>query len=321
MNKNTFLNLYKKSYLIRCVENLISENYSKNKMRCPVHLSIGQEVCATGLISFLSKKDKLYSNHRCHAHYLAKGGNLDAMLCEIHGKKNGCVGGVGGSMHLQDLNVNLVASIPIVSSAIALATGSALNQKRNNSKNITVVYVGDAALEEGIFHECANFSSLHKLPILFVCENNLFSVYTNILERQIDTNLTKYAKTFSIKNDEIDGNKIDQVISYAQKAINYVKSGKGPYFIQMNTYRFKEHCGPANDDHLKYRKKAEINLWKNKDPITYFRKFLLKKKYFLLEQLNKEDLKVEKKVKEAFKKAEKSSYPNSKEARKFVYAK
>jgi pyruvate dehydrogenase E1 component alpha subunit len=155
---------------------------------------------------------------------------------------------------------------------------------------------------------------------LFVCENNLFSVYTNILERQIDTNLTKYAKTFSIKNDEIDGNKIDQVISYSQKAINYVKSGKGPYFIQMNTYRFKEHCGPANDDHLKYRKTTEINLWKNKDPITYFRKFLLKKKYFLLEQLNKEDLKIEKKVKEAFKKAEKSSYPNSKEARKFVYA-
>jgi pyruvate dehydrogenase E1 component alpha subunit len=320
LTKLNLLNLYRKIYLIRTVENLISKNYSKNNMRCPVHLSIGQEACAVGLICNLNVEDKLYSNHRCHAHYLAKNGDLDSMIAEIHGKKNGCIGGVGGSMHLQDLRVNMVASIPIVSSAIALALGSALNQKRKKSKNITVVFIGDAALEEGIFHECANFASLHNLPILFACENNLFSVYTNIYQRQKDTNLTKYAKTFGIKYSSVDGNKIDKVVTASIKAINYVKSGNGPFFIQMNTYRYLEHCGPAADDHLKYRDIKELNFWKKRDPLDYFRKYLIKNKKFNLRKLNEEDLKIDKIVEHSFKKAEKSSFPSFKDAKKFVYA-
>ena len=221
MNDN-LIKLYKSLYLIRFVEESISKNYSKGEMRCPVHLSIGQEACATGLISNLRKLDKVYSNHRCHAHYLAKGGSLKRMLSEIYGKINGCVGGVGGSMHLQDQSVGMVSSIPIVSSAMGMATGNALNQKRKNLKEITVIYCGDASLEEGIFFECANFASLHSLPIIFACENNLFSVYTNIKERQIDSNFKKYASAFKISYKKIDGNKIDEVYNSTKKIISFV---------------------------------------------------------------------------------------------------
>ncbi len=224
------LKLYKEVALIRYVEEKIASEYPKGEMRCPVHLSIGQEAAAVGLIRNLSKQDKLYSNHRSHAHYIAKGGNIKKMILELYGKNGGCVGGRGGSMHLQDLNVNFMASIPIVSSSIALATGSSLSQKRNKSSSITVVYVGDASLEEGVFYECANFASLHNLPILFACENNLYSVYTHINQRQANKKFTKYADVFNIKNKILDGNDVLSVDNELKKIIKYIKIKKKTFF-------------------------------------------------------------------------------------------
>jgi len=317
MYKN-LIKLYKSLYLIRFVEESISKNYSKGQMRCPVHLSIGQEACATGLIDNLNKSDKLFSNHRCHAHYLAKGGDLRRMLSEIYGKKNGCVGGVGGSMHLQDQSVGMVSSIPIVSSAMGMATGNALNQKRKNLKEITVIYCGDASLEEGIFFECANFASLHSLPIIFACENNLFSVYTNIKERQIDSNFKKYASAFKISYKKIDGNKIDEVYNSTKKIINFVRNKRKPYFVQMDTYRYKEHCGPSEDDHLKYRNSKEVKFWQNKDPIIYAQK-LMKKNKISDANIKKIEKEIEIFVNKQFKFAENDQLPNYKEASKHVY--
>ena len=315
---NNLINLYKSIYLIRFVEESISKNYPKGQMRCPVHLSIGQEACATGLISNLKKKDKLFSNHRCHAHYLAKGGSLKQMLSEIYGKKSGCIGGVGGSMHLQDQKVGMVSSIPIVSSGIGIATGNALYQKRNNLEEITVIYIGDASLEEGIFFECANFASLHSLPIIFACENNLFSVYTNIKERQIDSNFKKYASAFKIPFKKIDGNKLDQVYNSTKKIIEFVRNKKKPYFIQMDTYRYKEHCGPNDDDHLKYRNSKELKFWQRKDPINYAKKLLKKNKISEL-KIRKIEKEIENFVNKQFIFAEKDQLPNYKEASKYVY--
>ena len=315
---NNLIKLYKSIYLIRFVEESISKNYPKGHMRCPVHLSIGQEACATGLISNLQKTDKLFSNHRCHAHYLAKGGSLKGMLSEIYGKKNGCIGGVGGSMHLQDQSVGMVSSIPIVSSGIGMATGNALYQKRNNLKEITVIYCGDASLEEGIFFECANFASLHSLPIIFACENNLFSVYTNIKERQIDSNFKKYASAFKIPFKRIDGNKLDEVYNSTKKIIKFVRNKKRPYFIQMDTYRYKEHCGPNDDDHLKYRNSKEVEFWQKKDPINYAKKLLKKNKISKL-KIQKIEKEIENFVNKQFNFAEKDQLPNYKEASKYVY--
>lgn len=318
MNKKTLLNLHNSIYLIRLVEETIINRYSKGQIRCPVHLSIGQEACASGFIYNLKNSDKLFSNHRCHAHYLAKGGNLRKMLCEIYGKKNGCINGVGGSMHLQDQKVGMVSSIPIVSSAMGIATGSAFHQKQNKLKNITVIYCGDAALEEGIFFECANFASLHSLPIIFVCENNLYSVYTNLRERQTMNEFSKYAKAFSISYQKLDGNKIDQVYNYSKKIINYVRKKSRPFFIQMDTYRFKEHCGPNEDDHLNYRNSKELNFWKKKDPLNYS-KFLLKKNKISEEIIRKSEKKIKEFVNKQFLYAEKDLLPNFNEASKYIY--
>lgn len=311
-------NIYKNIFLIRTVEDMISQEYHKGQMRCPVHLSIGQEACASAFILHLDKKDKLYSNHRCHAHYLAKGGSLKKMISEIYGKKTGCISGIGGSMHLQDIDVGLEASIPIVSSAIALATGSALNQKKNKSKNITVVYVGDAALEEGVFYECANFASIHKLPLIFVCENNLFSCFTNIKQRQINDDFSRYAKAFNIPYLRLDGNKADLISPNAKKIISRVKKGNGPFFLQLDTYRYLEHCGPASDDKLNYRNKKEVKNWKNKCPVSYLRKIICKK--INKTKVFKAEKEIIDEVKKAFKFAENSSLPENKNAKRYVYA-
>ena len=312
------LKLFYEMYLIRSVEKKISLEYPKGNMRCPVHLSIGQEACAVGISQNLKREDVVYSNHRCHAHYIAKGGNISEMISEIHGKKNGCVGGVGGSMHLQDLSVNFMASIPIVSSSIGLSLGAALNQKRLNSNKITVVYIGDASLEEGIFFECANFASLHKLPILFACENNLFSVYTPLKQRQINSDFKRYADAFKIPYKKVNGNNIEQVFSVSKKIIQNIKNGKGPYFLQMDTYRHLEHCGPNNDDHLNYRNKTEVEFWKKKDPLIDLENKLRKKndkKKIISIKKN-----IDQKVEKIFVKVLKEKYPTTKDAKKYVYA-
>ena len=169
--------------LIRRVEEEIVKRYPKQQMRLPVHLSIGQEAIAVGVCHHLRKSDSVFSTHRCHAHYIAKGGNLVKMALELHGKVGGCMDGRGGSMHLMDTDVN-VMSIPIVASAIPLAVGAALANKIDGNGNIVVCFFGDAAVEEGVFHESLNFASLMQLPIIFVCENNQYSVDTHIAKRQ-----------------------------------------------------------------------------------------------------------------------------------------
>jgi len=236
------INLYKKSLLIRTVEETIAEKYSEQEMRCPIHLSIGQEASATGVCLSLTNKDVMFSSHRSHAHYIAKNCNLKEMICELYGKANGCIGGRGGSMHLQDKKKKFFASIPIVSSALGPAVGVALNLKRKKSKNICVVYIGDGSVEEGIFHEAMNFISLNKLPLLIVCENNLYSVYTNIKERQIDDNFVRFAKAFKINSLRIDGNDAYKIFKISKKIINNMRNNRLPFFLQLDTDRWREHC-------------------------------------------------------------------------------
>jgi len=168
--KKLFLNILK----IRILEETISENYQKQKMRCPIHLSIGQEAIAAGICQNLNDKDQVISNHRCHAHYLAKGGSVKKMIAELHGSPDGCSGGRGGSMHLFDEKKGVLTSVPIVSSSIPVGVGAALYFKYLNKKNISVIFFGDAAIEEGVFYESLNYAKLLSLPVLFVCENNFF---------------------------------------------------------------------------------------------------------------------------------------------------
>ena len=181
------------------VEEKIVELYPQQEMRCPVHLSIGQEAVSVGVCANLTREDIVFSNHRSHGHYLAKGGNLKAMVHEIYGKSTGCCFGRGGSMHLLDLSINFFGSTPIVGGTIPIAVGASLASKMQQKNNITTIFHGDGAVEEGVFHESLNFASLKKLPVLFVCENNLYSVYTPLSERQPNREIYKLVEAHDIK--------------------------------------------------------------------------------------------------------------------------
>lgn len=313
------INLYKKSLLIRTVEETIAEKYSEQEMRCPIHLSIGQEASATGVCLSLTNKDIMFSSHRSHAHYIAKNCNLKEMICELYGKANGCIGGRGGSMHLQDKKKNFFASIPIVSSALGPAVGVALNLKRKKSKNICVVYIGDGSVEEGIFHEAMNFISLNKLPLLIVCENNLYSVYTNIKERQIDDNFVRFAKAFKINSLRIDGNDAYKIFKISKKIINNMRNNRLPFFLQLDTYRWREHCGPNYDNNIGYRSENEFKKWKKKCPIKKLENLLIKKKIYNYKDLLKIKSLLKIYVDKIFLFAKKSPLPNPNTITNFIY--
>jgi len=265
------VDFYRKMLRIRMVEEAIAEHYGEGEMRCPVHLSIGQEAAAVGVCEALAVSDKVYSTHRCHAHYLAKGGDLNRMFAEICGKAAGCVGGRGGSMHLMDREKGMMASIPIVSSSIPVATGSALADKQTRSGKVTVAFFGDASIEEGVFHESANFASLHRLPVIFVCENNLYSVYTPLHQRQPDRPLTDVARAHGMQALHGDGNNIEETFQLTSEAVTRARNDEGPTFLLLDTYRWREHCGPSFDNHIGYRTESEYQQWERRCPIRGLR--------------------------------------------------
>ncbi len=228
ISKKKIKHLYLEILKIRIIEEKISEKYKFQKMRCPVHLSNGQEAAAVGVCANLNSKDQIVSNHRCHAHYLAKGGNVYKMISEIHGSSDGCSGGRGGSMHLFDDEKGILTSVPIVSSSIPVGVGASLSFKYQNKKNISVIFLGDAAIEEGVFYESLNYAKVFSLPVLFVCENNLFSCFTDIKERQPKNLIKKISRSFDIKTHYLDGNNALNIYSKSKKIINEIKKNSKP---------------------------------------------------------------------------------------------
>jgi TPP-dependent pyruvate/acetoin dehydrogenase alpha subunit len=268
------LGLFREMLRIRMIEEAIADRYATWEMRCPVHLSIGQEAIAAGVSAALWPDDMVISNHRSHAHYLAKGGDLRGMLAELHGKETGCARGRGGSMHLIDRSVGMIGALPIVAGSIPIGVGVALASRRAGHDRVVVIYVGDAAIEEGVFHESANFASLEKLPVLFVCENNQFSVYTPLATRQPDRPLRHLAEAHGIRTFAGDGNDARAVRDLTADALAGVRSGAGPAFIELPTYRWREHCGPGYDDNLGYRPAADVAAWRERCPVDQERRRL-----------------------------------------------
>lgn len=212
MDNDLLKKLYYHILRIRLVEEKIAALYPEQEMRCPVHLSIGQEAVAVGACAALAKEDYALSGHRSHAHYLAKGGNLNAMLAEIYGKQTGCCHGKGGSMHLIDLSAGFLGAVPIVGSTIPIAVGTAFGSFLREEMRVTLAFLGEGATEEGVFHESINFAMLKKLPIVFVCENNLYSVYSPLVVRQpADRSVVQLAQGHGIEGYQADGNDLEQV--------------------------------------------------------------------------------------------------------------
>ena len=289
-------------------------------MRCPVHLCIGHEAIPAGVCKNLNKDDVVFSNHRSHGHYIAKGGDIKRMLAEIYGKVTGCSKGRGGSMHLIDLSANFLASTPIVGGTIPLAAGAALASKMQNKGNVSVAFFGDAAVEEGVLHETLNFASLHKLPTLFVCENNLYSTHTHINERQPAREIIKVAEGHGVKAFRGDGNDAIEVYEITKNAINHIKSGNGPVFLEFLTYRFREHCGPNEDASLGYRTKEEILEWTKNDPIKKLGSKLLDEKIATNDELEKIEYDTRIQIEEAVSFAKESQFPEKDNIDKYVYS-
>jgi pyruvate dehydrogenase E1 component alpha subunit len=263
--------LYESMLRIRLVEESIANKYSEQKMRCPTHLSIGQEAIAVGVCANLTSQDQVLSTHRAHAHYLAKGGCLNSMMAEIYGKASGCSKGMGGSMHLIDTSVGFMGSTAIVGNTIPVAIGLALEKKLTRKKSIACVFFGDGATEEGAFYESVNFAIIHSLPILFICENNLYSVYSGLEVRQpVDRKIYKMVRAMGISAQHGNGNDVEEVARKVKHAKTMILKSGGPQFLEFDTYRWREHCGPNFDNNIGYREESEFLKWKKKDPLKNF---------------------------------------------------
>jgi len=263
--------LFESMLRIRLVEESIANKYSEQKMRCPTHLSIGQEAIAVGVCANLTSQDQVLSTHRAHAHYLAKGGCLNSMMAEIYGKASGCSKGMGGSMHLIDTSVGFMGSTAIVANTIPVAVGLALEKKLTRKKSIACVFFGDGATEEGAFYESVNFAIIHSLPILFICENNLYSVYSGLEVRQpVDRKIYKMVRAMGISAQHGNGNDVEEVARKVKHAKTMILKSGGPQFLEFDTYRWREHCGPNFDNNIGYREESEFLKWKKKDPLKNF---------------------------------------------------
>ena len=317
---STSKELYFSMLRIRMVEEKITELYSEQEMRCPVHLSIGQEAVAVGVCDHLDREDIVMSAHRAHAHYLAKGGDLNSMIAELYGKETGCAMGKGGSMHLVDLNSGFFAAVPIVGSTIPIAVGVAWAFKLKKSSNIVTVFLGDGATEEGVFFESLDFASLKNVPILFVCENNLYSVYSQLDVRQAPgRKLSILAESHGIKSFTGDGNNIDQVSKLSKEAIKHIKTNNAPAFIELDTFRWLEHCGPNSDDDLGYRKKGELDQWIKRDPIDSYKSRMIENHKLTEKEIIKNIEVICTEIDEAFKFAKESLFPDQSILNQHIY--
>ena len=306
--------------LIRETDLQIAKRYSQNKMRCPTHLSIGQECVPSVVGALTSKKDLCVSSHRSHAHYLGKGGSLNKFISELYGKSTGCSKGRGGSMHLTDPKVGFIGSTAIVSNSIPIGVGLSLSSKVLGKKQVTIIYLGDASVEEGVFFESLNFAIVKKIPVIFVCENNFYSVYSPLSVRQPpNREIYKMVKACNIKSYKTNGNFTDKVISTFIKAKKHVEKNSEPVFLEFETYRWFEHCGPNLDDHLKNRNKKELLYWKKNDPISILENFLTNKKILNKKSITNMKKLINKKIDLAFNYAERSPFPDQKDLYNYLY--
>lgn len=315
IDKDTKVKLFYSMLRIRLIEEAIAHRYHEQKMRTPVHLSIGQEAVATAAGHVLKSTDYAVSTHRAHAHYFAKGGSLNAMIAELYGKVTGCSRGRGGSMHLIDRSVGFMGSTAIVGNTIPIGVGFALSSKLMGEEKVSCIFVGDGAIEEGVFYESLNFAVLKKLPVMFICENNYYSVYTPIEKRQPkNRELHKLANAIGAATDHGDGNDVLECYEKINKAVNAIRQGEGPYFLEFATYRWREHCGPNYDNDLGYRTVEEFENWKLKDPITKFKAYLIENCHLTDDIFKQMEIDIQQEINAAFSFAEQSPFPDAIEA-------
>lgn len=290
------LHLLYQMLLIRRFEERAAEEYTKATIRGFLHLYIGEEAVAAGVMAALKPEDMILSTYREHGHALARGLDPGTIMAEMFGKQEGCSRGRGGSMHLFDVKKNFFGGNAIVAGHLPLAVGMALALKKQNKKNIVCCFFGEGAVAEGEFHESMNLAALLHVPVLFICENNLYAMGTAIRFSHAMTELEKKGAAYRIPSIAIDGMDVRIVESAVQEAIENIHQTGGPYFIVCNTYRFRAH---SMFDAELYRDKKEVEEWKQRDPISLYSSYLLEGKLITTEEIESYKKKVEEEVEKA----------------------
>jgi TPP-dependent pyruvate/acetoin dehydrogenase alpha subunit len=305
---------------IRRFEEKVAELvYPLKEIICPCHLYIGQEAIATGVCSALKKEDWVFSTHRSHGHYIAKGGDIKALMAELYGKETGCSRGRGGSMHLSSPEQGLPGSSAIVAGTIPLAVGTALAFSMQGKDSVSVAFFGDGAAGEGVFYESLNFASLKKLPVFFVCENNLYSTHLPIAACLAHIQIWEKAEAFNMPGMRVDGNNVIEVFQAAKRAIDDARLGKGPTLIECMTYRWRGHVGPSDDLDKGLRSKEELECWMQRCPIKALEELLLTHGIIAKSETIKIIESIDKEVEESVIFAKKSPYPDERSYLNYVF--
>lgn len=318
-NAEAYLRMYRQMVRIRTFEDNANQLYLSAKMPGLTHMYSGEEAVAVGICEALTDSDRITSTHRGHGHCVAKGAAFKEMFCELLGKEEGYCRGKGGSMHIADQSHGNLGANAIVGGSMGIATGSALRAKLQGTNDVTVCFFGDGATAQGLLYEVMNMAALWQLPVIYACENNGYSEYTPTSEIAAGS-LTARAEAFGIESFKVDGQDVLAVNDLAQKLVARCRKGEGPFFIQLDTYRYHgHHVGDINREY--YRSKDEEAHWKaNRDPITNFGKWLEGQGVARAGELEAIRAEVEKEAGEALEYALKAKQPDPSEVGMHVYA-
>jgi pyruvate dehydrogenase E1 component alpha subunit len=267
LSREHLLDILRQMLRIRRFEEKCAELYTKERIRGFLHLYIGQEAVAVGVLRSLAENDTIIATYREHGHALARGVGMNEVMAEMYGKQEGCSRGRGGSMHIFDAPTRFLGGNAIVGGGLPLAVGLALADAMRNRPNVTACFFGEGAVAEGEFHESLNLAGLWRLPVLFVCENNLYAMGTALARSESETDIHRKAEVYRIPSEVVDGMDPVAVEAAAARAVDAVRSGQGPRFLECRTYRFRAHS--MFDPEL-YRDKREVEAWKERDPIRTF---------------------------------------------------
>ncbi len=317
LKKEQFSEMYRKMLEIRLFEEKVFDLYGQNLVPGTIHLYAGEEAVAVGVCSNLNVDDYITSTHRGHGHCIAKGADLRRTMAEILGKKTGYCKGKGGSMHIADFAVGMLGATAVVGAGLPIAVGAGLSAKLRKTSQVVACFFGEGASNQGTFHESINMASVWALPVVFVCENNLYAMGTRQSRTMSVQNVADRAAAYGIPGVIVDGNDVLVVYEAARTAVERARAGKGPTLIECKTYRHKGH---SRVDSGKYRPKEEVEEWLGKDPIKRFRQAMLGNGILTQTELEHVEQEVADEVADAVKFALDSPYPEGKEALENVYA-
>ncbi|MCK5093999.1 MAG: thiamine pyrophosphate-dependent dehydrogenase E1 component subunit alpha [Spirochaetes bacterium] len=316
IDKKTAVELFRTMVKIRRFDETVIQLYADGEIPGFMHLYIGEEAVAAGVCAALNKSDYITSTHRGHGHCIAKGGRPDYMMAELFGRKTGYCKGKGGSMHIADLDIGILGANGIVSGGIPTAVGAAVGIQYQDDDRVAVSFFGDGATNVGQFHEACNLASIWELPVIFVCENNLFAQTTPRTEHQKIKDVAARASAYDMPAVTVDGNDVIEVYQASKEAVKRARDGGGPTFIECKTYRWRGHW---EGDPQPYRTQDEVKEWKLKCPITRFRRYLIENKVMLKQDLESIDKIIEDELQKAVEFARISPFPEPEEALDDVY--